>query len=151
MLNLPSMECNQFKHFSPCICNILFFGVISNILSFVICKRQTPTENLCIVNEDHPRCNVPRKAIKACPGRGQGPLSHLESGHAIPFPPQGFCSPCEFVCCSHSTGTPPAGVHVTQAHSITSVGTLASMHGVPTPWTFSDTSPGNFSLGEKEG
>ena len=31
--------------------------------------------NLCIVNEDHPRCNVPRKAIKACPGRGQGPLA----------------------------------------------------------------------------
>ena len=27
---------------------------------------------------------MPRKAIKACPGRGQGPLSHLESGHAVP-------------------------------------------------------------------
>ena len=41
--------------------------------------------NLCIVNEDYPQCNVSRKTIKACPGRGQGPLSHLESGHAIPF------------------------------------------------------------------
>ena len=27
--------------------------------------------NLCIVNEDHPQCNVPRKAIKARPGRGR--------------------------------------------------------------------------------
>ena len=26
--------------------------------------------NLCIVNEGHPRCTVPRKAIKACQGRG---------------------------------------------------------------------------------
>ena len=97
MLHFPSMECNQFNHFPPCVCNILFFGVISNILSFVICKRQTPTENLCIVNEDHPRCNVPRKAINACPGTGWGPLSHLESGHAVPFSPQDFCCPCEFV------------------------------------------------------
>ena len=30
-----------------------------------------PTVNLCIVNEDHPRYNVSRKAIKACPGRGR--------------------------------------------------------------------------------
>ena len=45
---------------------------------------------------------MPRKAIKACPGRGQAlscalwssrPLSHLEFCHAIPFPPQDFCSP----------------------------------------------------------
>ena len=35
---------------------------------------------LCIVNEDHLPWNVPRKAIKACPGRGRGPLSHFESG-----------------------------------------------------------------------
>ena len=41
--------------------------------------------NLCIVNEDHPQCNVPRKAIKACPGRGRGTLSHLERGHTVPF------------------------------------------------------------------
>ena len=67
--------------------------------------------NLCIVNEDHPRCNVSRKAIKACPGRGWPSLglslalSHLESGHAIPFSPQDFCSPCVFVCCSHNTGS----------------------------------------------
>ena len=71
--------------------------------------------NLCIVNEDHPRCNVPRKAIKACPGRDQlslswalsSPfaLSHLESGHAVPFSPQDFCSPCVFVYCCHNTGS----------------------------------------------
>ena len=41
--------------------------------------------NLCIVNEDHPQCNVSRKAIKACPGRALDPLSHLESGHAVFF------------------------------------------------------------------
>ena len=70
--------------------------------------------NLCIVNEDHPRCNVPRKAIKACPGRGWAlwgplwpscPLSHLESGHAVPFSLQDFCSPCVFVYCCHNTGS----------------------------------------------
>ena len=54
--------------------------------------------NLCIVNEDYPPCTLPRKAIKACPGRGRlflswtlsSPLalSHLESGHAIPFSSQ---------------------------------------------------------------
>ena len=70
--------------------------------------------NLCIVNEDHPQCNVPRKAIKACPGRGRaflgalsGPhtLSHLESGHVVPFSLQDFCSLCIFVYCSHNTGS----------------------------------------------
>ena len=25
------------------------------------------------------------------------PVSHLENGHAVPFSPQDFCSPCEFV------------------------------------------------------
>ena len=64
--------------------------------------------NLCIVNEDHPQCNVPRKAIKACLGRGWAllgllwpslPLSHLESGHAVPFSPQDFC---KFVHCCHN-------------------------------------------------
>ena len=28
-----------------------------------------------MVNEDHPRCNVPRKTIKACPDGGSGALS----------------------------------------------------------------------------
>ena len=31
--------------------------------------------NLCIVNEDLPQCNEPRKTIKACPGVGSGALS----------------------------------------------------------------------------
>ena len=75
--------------------------------------------NLCIVNEDHPQCNVPRKTIKACPGRGWAlswalssplALSHLESGHAVPFSPQDFCSPCEFVYCCHNTQIPLAGI-----------------------------------------
>ena len=70
--------------------------------------------NLCIVNEDHPPCNVPRKAIKACLGWGSSlswalssplALSHLESGHAAPFSPQDFCSPCVFVYCRHNTGS----------------------------------------------
>ena len=77
--------------------------------------------NLCLVNEDRPRCNVPRKAIKACPGRGQvllgslwpsRPLSHLENGHDVPFFPQDFCSLCEFVHCSHNTWIPPAGIFI---------------------------------------
>ena len=69
--------------------------------------------NLCIVNEDNPPCNVSRKTIKACPSRGQlslswalsSPLtlSHLESGHTDPFPPQDCCSPCVFVYCSHNS------------------------------------------------
>ena len=32
-------------------------------------------------------------------------LSHLESGHAILFSPQDFCSSCVFVYCCHSTGS----------------------------------------------
>ena len=43
--------------------------------------------NLCILSEDHPQCNVPRKAIKACQGKGQA-LSPWESGLAVPFPPR---------------------------------------------------------------
>ena len=36
--------------------------------------------------------------IKDCPGKGlAAPLFHWESIHVIPFPPQDFCSPCEFV------------------------------------------------------
>ena len=60
--------------------------------------------NLCIVNEDHPQCNVPRKAIKEIGALSpSGALSHSESGHAIPFSPQDFCSLCEFVYHSHNT------------------------------------------------
>ena len=71
------------------------------------------------VNVEHPLCKLPRKAVKACPGRDRafsgalsGPhaLFHLESGHAIPFSPQDFCSPCEFVYCCHSTQIPWAGI-----------------------------------------
>ena len=74
--------------------------------------------NLCRVNEDHLRCNVPRKAVKACPGRGwlslwsSRPLSHLESGHAVPFSPQDFCSPCEFVHCCHNTQILQVGIRI---------------------------------------
>ena len=32
-----------------------------------------------------------------------GVLSHSESGHAVPFSPQDFCSPCEFVFHTHNT------------------------------------------------
>ena len=66
--------------------------------------------NLCIVNEDHPRCNVPRKAIKACLGRGRLSLAlspSLTYGVAmLPFfSPQDFCSLCVFVYCRHNTGS----------------------------------------------
>ena len=30
-------------------------------------------------------------------------LSHLASGHAVPFSPQDFCSPCVFAYCRHNT------------------------------------------------
>ena len=43
--------------------------------------------NLCIVNVDHPRCDVPRKTIKACQGKGPGTLL-LREWPAVPFPPQ---------------------------------------------------------------
>ena len=56
---------------SPLSCNILLFEVISSILSFVVLKRKSPVMNLCIVNEDHPPCNMPRKTIEACPGGGR--------------------------------------------------------------------------------
>ena len=36
-------------------------------------------------------------------------LSHLESGHAAPFYPQDFCSPCVFVYGRHNTGSYPLG------------------------------------------
>ena len=36
--------------------------------------------------------------IKACPGKGQGrPSLLLREWRVIPFPPQDFCSPCEFI------------------------------------------------------
>ena len=39
-------------------------------------------------------------------------VSHSESGHAVPFSPQDFCSPCKFVHRSHDTQTPLARVHI---------------------------------------
>ena len=73
--------------------------------------------NLCIVNEDPPQCHVPRKAIKACPGRGPGswalsPSLALRERPCRPFSPQDFCSPCEFVHCSHNTRILRAAVHI---------------------------------------
>ena len=52
--------------------------------------------NLCIVNEDHPQCNVPRKATKACQGKGRGALP-LRDWPCWPFFSTGFGSLCEFV------------------------------------------------------
>ena len=45
---------------------------------------------LTMMNEDLPRGNAPRKAVKACPGKDWG--SRSESGCAVPFSPQDFCS-----------------------------------------------------------
>ena len=64
-----------------------------------------------MMNEDLPWCNAPRKAIKACPGKGLGALS-LREGPCYPFSPQDFCSPCEFVHRSHNTQTPLIRVHI---------------------------------------
>ena len=54
-----------------------------------------------------------------CPEKQQKPfqagvraLFHSERRHAVPFSPQDFCSPCEFVHRSHSTQTPRAGVRI---------------------------------------
>ena len=59
--------------------------------------------NLCIVNRTIlDVLTVPRKTIKACSGKGGGPLSHLENGHASLFS-TGLGSPCEFVHCRHNT------------------------------------------------
>ena len=52
--------------------------------------------NLCIVNEDHLQCNVPRKAIKACQGRDRGALP-LREWLCHPFSSTGLSSPYEFV------------------------------------------------------
>ena len=43
-----------------------------------------------------------------------GPLAlfHLESGHAVPFPPQDFCSLCAFVYCCRSTWILLAGIRI---------------------------------------
>ena len=88
--------------------------------------------NLCIVNEDHPQCNVPRKVIKACPSRGWAvslalsPSLSLRERPCRPFSPQDFCSPCEFVHCSHNTWISQAGVHITFCQVLLSVGPIES-------------------------
>ena len=77
--------------------------------------------NLCIANEDHPPCNVPRKAIKACSGRDQlSLLGSLWPSHPLsfrewpccPFFSTGFL--CVFIYCSHNTGScgPESASHV---------------------------------------
>ena len=52
--------------------------------------------NLCIVNEDHPQCTVPRKEIKACQGKGQSTVL-LREWSCRPFSSTGLGTPCEFV------------------------------------------------------
>ena len=59
---------------------------------------------MCIVNEDHPQCNVSRKAIKACQSKGRGAVLWREWPR-LPFSPQDFCRPCVFVYCCHHTGS----------------------------------------------
>ena len=59
------------------------------------------------MNEDHPQCNGPRKAIKACQDKGQGALL-LREWLCGPFSSTGLGSPCEFVS-SWLQHTDPAG------------------------------------------
>ena len=71
--------------------------------------------NLCIVNEDHPQWNVPRKAIKDCQGKGQGALL-LRQWPCCPFSSTGLSSPCEFVSsqpqhCRHCRPVPASETH----------------------------------------
>ena len=62
-----------------------------------------------------------QKSNKSLSRQGSGslwpsrPFSHLESGHAVPFSPQDFCSLCEFVHCCHNTRIPRARIHITRA------------------------------------
>ena len=57
---------------------------------------------MCIVNEDHPQCNVPRKAIKARQGKGRGALL-LREWQRRPFSSTGVGSLCVSVYCRHNT------------------------------------------------
>ena len=70
----------------------------SGTLSPLSAKDNHPKQT----NEDHLWCKGPRKTIKACQGKGRG-LSSWESGRAVPFPPQDFCSPCVCVYSSHNS------------------------------------------------
>ena len=56
-----------------------------------------------------------QKSNKSLSRQGVGPsltLSLSENDHAVPFSPQDFHSPCEFVCRSHNTRALPASVHI---------------------------------------
>ena len=97
MLNLPRRSVlKPVQPLFPLHLQISFlFDVISNTLSFVFCNLLKPKANLCIVNEDHPQCNVPRKAIKACQGKGQGTLL-LREWPCCPFFSTGPGSPWDW-------------------------------------------------------
>ena len=53
---------------------------------------------------------MPRKAIKACQGKGQGALK--ESGCAVPFPPQDLVVRVNLSRLSHNTRILWAGIHI---------------------------------------
>ena len=52
------------------------------------------------INKDHPQCNVPRKALKACQGKGQGTLP-LREWPCCPFSSTGLGSLVVSVNLSH--------------------------------------------------
>ena len=102
MLNLPRTIVTSFNHFSLYICkypsSFMWLATPSPLFSV------TTKANLCIVNEDHPQCNVPRKARKACQAKDRGALL-LREWPLRPFSSTGLGSPCEFVYCRHNTGS----------------------------------------------
>ena len=51
---------------------------------------------------------------------GPHALSHSEIGHAVPFSPQGFCSPCELAHCCHNTWILQAVIHITYTQTCAS-------------------------------
>ena len=73
--------------------------------------------NLCIVNEDHPQCNGPRKAIKACPGRGQPLLGSLWPSLSLrewpchPFFSTGFPVNLSIAATTHGSHGPGSHQH----------------------------------------
>ena len=68
--------------------------------------------NLCIVNEDHPPCNVPRKTIKACPGGGLGALSLTWRAAAQPLFLHRISVVRVYLYIAATTADPEAGICV---------------------------------------
>ena len=96
--------------------------------------------NLCIVNEDRPQCNVPRKTIKACPGRGRGirALSLTWRAATQPLFLHGFSVVRVYVCSNTETSTADlAGRDLRQL--VPQIPTVSLLSHMPFPSPFTPT------------